>query len=178
MSCDLSVQSSRPVYGSTYNTTVFNFRDTEVEFNYTEQDRLEYMPGMTPDNNLTAILAYYRRSFISAGTDSSSARRNASNDSFSSLGAELPSTAVVSTLICRSPVLIFMPHIITHNAHEGIACTVSNEATIQVVWTLSPAHTQTSMRIGLPACSAGFVRLNNACGRPRSRFGPAGRPQA
>lgn len=65
-----------------------------------------------------------------------------------------------------------------HNAHEGIACTVSNEATIQVVWTLSPAHTQTSMRIGLPACSAGFVRLNNACGRPRSRFGPAGRPQA
>ena len=59
MSCDLSVQSSRPVYGSSYNTTVFNFRDTEVEFTYTEQDRIEYTPGMTPDNNLTAIMAYY-----------------------------------------------------------------------------------------------------------------------
>ena len=59
MSCDLSVQSSRPVYGSSYNTTVFNFRDTEVEFTYTEQDRIEYTPGITPDNNLTAIMAYY-----------------------------------------------------------------------------------------------------------------------
>ena len=59
MNCDLSVQSSRPVYGSSYNTTVFNFRDTEVEFTYTEQDRIEYTPGITPDNNLTAIMAYY-----------------------------------------------------------------------------------------------------------------------
>jgi hypothetical protein len=38
---------------------VFNFRDTEVEFTYTEQDRIEYTPGITPDNNLTAIMAYY-----------------------------------------------------------------------------------------------------------------------
>ena len=59
MSCELTVQSSRPVFGSTYNTTVFNFRDTEVEFTYTEQDRIEYSPGITPDNNLTAIMAYY-----------------------------------------------------------------------------------------------------------------------
>ncbi len=59
MSCDLNVQSSRPVYGSSYNTTVFNYRDTEVEFTYTEQDRIEYSPGITPDNNLTAIMAYY-----------------------------------------------------------------------------------------------------------------------
>ena len=59
MECELTVQSSRPVFGSTYNTTVFNFRDTQVEFNYTEQDRLEYSPGITPDNNLVAILAYY-----------------------------------------------------------------------------------------------------------------------
>jgi hypothetical protein len=38
---------------------VFNFRDTDVEFTYTEQDRIEYSPGITPDNNLTAIMAYY-----------------------------------------------------------------------------------------------------------------------
>ena len=59
MECELTVQSSRPVFGSTYNTTVFNFRDTEGELNYTEQDRIEYSSGITPDNNLTAILAYY-----------------------------------------------------------------------------------------------------------------------
>ena len=72
MSCELAVQSSRPVYGSTYNTTVFNFRDTEVEFNYTEQDRLEYSPGLTPDNNLTAILAYYSLLIIGLDFDTMS----------------------------------------------------------------------------------------------------------
>ena len=72
MTCELSVQSSRPVYGSTYNTTVFNFRDTEVEFNYTEQDRLEYTPGITPDNNLTAILAYYSMLIIGLDFDTMS----------------------------------------------------------------------------------------------------------
>ena len=30
MTCELMVQSSRPVFGSTYNTTVFNFRDVDV----------------------------------------------------------------------------------------------------------------------------------------------------
>ena len=59
MTCELTVQSSRPVFGSTYNTTVFNFRDADVEFTYTEQDRIEYTPGTTPNNNLTAIMAYY-----------------------------------------------------------------------------------------------------------------------
>ncbi len=72
MTCDLTVQSSRPVFGSTYNTTVFNYRDTEVEFNYTEQDRIEYSPGITPDNNLTAILAYYSLLIIGLDFDTMS----------------------------------------------------------------------------------------------------------
>lgn len=72
MTCELTIQSSRPVYGSTYNTTVFNFRDTEVEFNYTEQDRLEYTTGITPDNNLTAILAYYSLLIIGLDFDTMS----------------------------------------------------------------------------------------------------------
>ena len=72
MSCELTVQSSRPVYNSTYNTTVFNFRDTEVEFNYTEQDRIEYSQGLTPDNNLTAILAYYSLLIIGLDFDTMS----------------------------------------------------------------------------------------------------------
>ena len=72
MECELTVQSSRPVFGSTYNTTVFNFRDTQVEFNYTEQDRLEYTPGITPDNNLVAILAYYSLLIIGLDFDTMS----------------------------------------------------------------------------------------------------------
>lgn len=58
MTCELTVQSSRPVFNSSYNTTVFNFHDPNVEFTYTEQDRIEYTSsGIT--NNLTAIFAYY-----------------------------------------------------------------------------------------------------------------------
>ena len=72
MSCELTVQSSRPVYGSTYNTTVFNFRDADVEFYYTEQDRIEYSSGITPDNNLTAILAYYSLLIIGLDFDTMS----------------------------------------------------------------------------------------------------------
>jgi len=58
MTCELTVQSSRPVYGSTYNTTVFNFHDPDVEFTYTEQDRIEYTPSNLT-SNLTAVFAYY-----------------------------------------------------------------------------------------------------------------------
>jgi phosphopantothenoylcysteine decarboxylase/phosphopantothenate--cysteine ligase len=72
MTCELTVQSSRPVYGSTYNTTVFNFRDADVEFTYTEQDRIEFSPGITPDNNLTAILAYYSLLIIGLDFDAMS----------------------------------------------------------------------------------------------------------
>ena len=72
MNCELIVQSSRPVYGSTYNTTVFSFRDGDVDFTYTEQDRIEYSQGITPDNNLTAILAYYSLLIIGLDFDTMS----------------------------------------------------------------------------------------------------------
>ena len=36
MSGDLQVQSTRPVYNSTYTTTLINFKDTSIEFTYTE----------------------------------------------------------------------------------------------------------------------------------------------
>lgn len=65
--CDMAVQSSRPVYGSTYSTTVFNFHDTDVGFNFTAQDRLDYTPGNSPDNNLIAIMAFY--SYLIIGLD-------------------------------------------------------------------------------------------------------------
>lgn len=56
--CELMVLSSRPVFNSSYNTTVFNFRDADVSFSYVEFDKLEFSDDMV-SNNLTAILAYY-----------------------------------------------------------------------------------------------------------------------
>ena len=33
---EAQIQSSRPVYGTTYNSTIFNYSDKEFGFNYTE----------------------------------------------------------------------------------------------------------------------------------------------
>ena len=68
---ELTVQSNRPVYNSTYNTIVFNFHDTNVGFTYTEQDRIEYTPGNVT-NNLTAILAFYSLFIIGMDLDTMS----------------------------------------------------------------------------------------------------------
>jgi hypothetical protein len=57
-SCEVQVQARRPVYNSTYTTTIFNFRDTEFDFEYTEFEPLEYNEN-TLNSNLTAVIIYY-----------------------------------------------------------------------------------------------------------------------
>jgi hypothetical protein len=55
---EIQVQARRPVYNSTYTTTIFNFRDTEFDFEYTEFEPLEYNEN-TLNSNLTAVIIYY-----------------------------------------------------------------------------------------------------------------------
>ncbi|MCQ2111203.1 MAG: DUF4835 family protein [Bacteroidaceae bacterium] len=66
MDCELTVQSNRPVYNSSYNSPVFSFRDENCSFNYTEQDRIEFTETNI-SSNLTAILAFY--SYLIIGMD-------------------------------------------------------------------------------------------------------------
>ncbi|MBQ3237504.1 MAG: DUF4835 family protein [Bacteroidaceae bacterium] len=66
--CNLMVQASRPVYNASYNTTVFNFNDNAVDFNYIEHDKLEFSDEII-DNNLTAVLAYYAYLIIGLDMD-------------------------------------------------------------------------------------------------------------
>ena len=66
---DLQVQLSRPVYNSSYTTTLLNFKDTKVEFDYREGDPLIYNET-TFDSNLTAILNYYALLFLAIDFDS------------------------------------------------------------------------------------------------------------
>lgn len=66
---DIQVQLSRPVYNSTYTTTLLNFKDTKVEFDYREGDPLIYNETSF-DNNLTAILNYYALLFLALDFDS------------------------------------------------------------------------------------------------------------
>lgn len=67
-SCDLTVQSSRPVYNSNYNTIIFNFKDGNFDFKYLEFDQIEFRDNII-DNNLTAVLAYYAYLIIGLDMD-------------------------------------------------------------------------------------------------------------
>lgn len=54
----IQVQSSRPVYGSTMVSPVFNFNDEQFSFNYTEYEPLNYNPNQF-DSNLEAVISFY-----------------------------------------------------------------------------------------------------------------------
>lgn len=66
---EIQVQSRRPVFNSTYNTTLFNFKDISFVFNYKEFDQLE-MNENSITSNLTAVLAYYAYIIIGYDMDS------------------------------------------------------------------------------------------------------------
>jgi hypothetical protein len=54
----LQIQSSRPVYKTSYNSVVLNHLDEHFNFKYLEFETLEYNEN-TFTSNLTAMLAYY-----------------------------------------------------------------------------------------------------------------------
>lgn len=58
MTGDLQVQSTRPVYNSTYSTTLINFKDSKIEFTYQENEPLIFSEN-SMESNLTAILNFY-----------------------------------------------------------------------------------------------------------------------
>lgn len=55
---ELQIQASRPVYNSSYVTTLLNFRDTQLDFDYTEFEQLEYTEN-TLNSNLIATVVFY-----------------------------------------------------------------------------------------------------------------------
>lgn len=71
--CDFQIQSSRPVYGSNYTTSLLNFRETLV-FEFQENQTLTFNETTISDN-LTATLDFW--AYIILGLDF---------DSFSKLG--------------------------------------------------------------------------------------------
>ena len=69
MKGDLQIQSTRPVYNSSYTTTLINFRDTRVEFTYENNEQLVYNE-QEMQSNLTAILNFYALLVIAIDFDS------------------------------------------------------------------------------------------------------------
>lgn len=71
-SCEMTLQSRRPVYGTTYTTPLLNFKDNAFNFIYQEFDRIEWQQNQFT-TNLTAMLAYY--SYLIIGHDMDSYQR-------------------------------------------------------------------------------------------------------
>lgn len=66
---DLQVQSSRPVYNSSYTTTLLNFKDSKIDFSYQEGEPLIYSVN-TMESQITALLNYYAYLIIALDSDS------------------------------------------------------------------------------------------------------------
>lgn len=69
VSGELQIQSSRPVYNSSYNTTLINFKDAKIEFSYQENEPLIYSEN-NMESNLTAILNFYAYLILAVDFDS------------------------------------------------------------------------------------------------------------
>lgn len=66
---DLQVQSLRPVYNSSYTTTLINFKDTKIDFSYRENEPLVYSVN-NMESQLTAILNFYAYLILAVDFDS------------------------------------------------------------------------------------------------------------
>ncbi len=67
--CEMQIQSRRPVFNATYFTPLLNFRDRQFVFTYAEFDQLQYQQSVFT-TNLTAMLAYYAYMVIGFDLDS------------------------------------------------------------------------------------------------------------
>lgn len=64
----IQVQSSRPVYGSTMVTPVFNFKDEQFSFNYREYQPLNYSQN-SYSSNLVSVVSYYVYTILGIDAD-------------------------------------------------------------------------------------------------------------
>ncbi|HNQ83258.1 MAG TPA: DUF4835 family protein [Bacteroidales bacterium] len=74
--CEMTIASRRPVFNSNYNSPLFNFIDKNVDFEYIENQPLDFNTG-TFSSNLTSILAYY--AYIMLGLDFDTFQLNGGN---------------------------------------------------------------------------------------------------
>ena len=65
----IQVQLRRPVFNSTYNSTVLNFMDNNFQFRYVEFSPLEFDPN-SYRSSLVSVLAYYAYIFLGFDYDS------------------------------------------------------------------------------------------------------------
>ena len=67
--CTALIQANRPVFNSSYTTTLYNNRDQSFNFQFAQFDQLNFTDE-TVDNQLTALIAYYAYLIIGLDLDS------------------------------------------------------------------------------------------------------------
>ena len=67
--CTAMIQANRPVFNSSYSSTLYNNKDGEFNFQFAQFDQLNYNDEMV-DNQLTALMAYYAYLIIGLDMDS------------------------------------------------------------------------------------------------------------
>ena len=67
--CTALIQANRPAYNSAYNSTLYNNRDANFNFDFQQFDQLNFVEENI-DNQLTALLAYYAMLIIGLDLDS------------------------------------------------------------------------------------------------------------
>lgn len=65
----LQVQASRPVFNSSYSTSILNLNDKDVSFTYNEFQVLAFNPNGF-DSNLISVIAFYANMIIAFDSDS------------------------------------------------------------------------------------------------------------
>lgn len=64
----IQVQSSRPVFGSSMVTSVFNFNDEQFDFNYREYEPLDYSQNAYT-SNLVSVVSFYVYTILGLDAD-------------------------------------------------------------------------------------------------------------
>jgi hypothetical protein len=65
----MQVQSSRPIFGTSYNSVAFNFLDENIDFNFIEFQPMNFNENSF-SSNLTSLLAFYANYIIGLDFDS------------------------------------------------------------------------------------------------------------
>lgn len=75
----IQVQSSRPIFNSSYASPILNFNDKDFTFKYTEFESLNFNPNSF-DSNLVSVIAFY--SYVILGMDADSFLAESGNGYF------------------------------------------------------------------------------------------------
>ncbi|WP_196895965.1 type IX secretion system protein PorD [Aureivirga marina] len=75
----IQIQSSRPVYDSSYLSPVVNHKDEDFNFTYSEFEVLQFNPNSF-DSNLISVIAYY--AYLIIGMDADTFKQNGGKEYF------------------------------------------------------------------------------------------------